>query len=127
MQEKNTAVKRTTRKGRPANRKEKKVLREIAAKLPEIIIPISIGEFKESEENPGLMIPIVEYGRIVESGHLSNLKEAFRESREAGVAEYVKSVYDRSDKNKSQFNDTANTNGAKVLKLKGPDSNRKAD
>lgn len=98
-----------TPKKRPANRKELGVLKEIAGKLPEIVIPISVGEFEESTETPGLMIPIVEYGRVVESGHLSNLVAAFEESREAGVAEYVKSVYDRYEQNKKQFNEAANS------------------
>lgn len=93
---------------RPANRQEKGMIRKIARMLPEIVIPIGIGEFEESKETPGEMIPVVEMGRVVYKGHVANLYTAFEEQGLKGVDQYVKGVYERHEENKKQF-EAANT------------------
>lgn len=76
---------------------EKRELKKIAAKLPEIIVPIEVKDFKEYN---GEMIPEVDMGKIDMKGHFHNLVDSMEEKGVQGVQDYVNAVNKRYEENK---------------------------
>jgi hypothetical protein len=81
-----------------ATNAEKRELKKIAKKLPEIVVPIEVQDF---EELNGEMIPVVDMGRIDMKGHFHNLVDSMEQGGVSSVQDYVNAVNKRYEQNTS--------------------------